>query len=123
MAPRLARLGVPHHHANRHSAHTLEHFHDAGLVRPPALQGRAFGATIVVSWLIALPEYSLQVPANRWGSAQFTTAQLKIIQEVISIGVFVIFNMFYFGIMPNWRTGLAFALIVAAVVLVVRENP
>jgi hypothetical protein len=75
--------------------------------------------TILVSWLIALPEYALQVPANRLGHRQFSTAQLKIIQEVISIGVFVIFNLLYFKQAPNWRTGLAFALILGAVFVAV----
>jgi len=45
--------------------------------------------TVLVSWLIALPEYALQVPANRFGHDQFTAPQLKIIQEAISIAVFV----------------------------------
>ena len=76
--------------------------------------------TILASWLIALPEYALQVPANRWGYGQFTAAQLKIIQEVISISVFVIFSFFYLKEAPTWRTGLAFLLIVGAVILVVQ---
>src|SRR5215813_9327446 len=74
--------------------------------------------TILVSWLIALPEYALQVPANRFGYGQFTAAQLKIIQEVISISVFVVFSYFYLRELPTWRTALAFLLIVAAVALV-----
>lgn len=74
--------------------------------------------TILASWLIALPEYALQVPANRYGYGQFSAAQLKIIQEVISISVFVIFNMFYLHEMPTWRTALAFLLILGAVVVV-----
>jgi uncharacterized protein (DUF486 family) len=50
-----------------------------------------------VSWGIALAEYLLQVPANRIGFQQagFTVAQLKIIQEVITLGVFVPFAVFY----------------------------
>lgn len=75
--------------------------------------------TILVSWLIALPEYALQVPANRYGYGVFSAAQLKIIQEIISISVFVVFSYFYLNEKPTWRTGLAFALIVAAVMLVV----
>jgi uncharacterized protein (DUF486 family) len=75
--------------------------------------------TVLVSWLIALPEYALQVPANRFGYGQFTAAQLKIIQEVISLGVFVVFSFFYLKEVPTWRTGLAFLLIAAAVALVV----
>ena len=74
--------------------------------------------TIAVSWLIALPEYALQVPANRIGAGQLSATQLKIIQEVISVSVFVVFAFFYFREVPTWRTGLAFALIVAAVFLV-----
>src|SRR5262245_20418302 len=75
--------------------------------------------TIVASWLIALPEYMFQVPANRTGSDYFTPAQLKIIQEVISLSVFVVFNVVYFRTMPDWRTGLAFLLIAGAVALIV----
>lgn len=70
---------------------------------------------IVASWLIALPEYALQVPANRLGDGHFTVPQLKIIQEVISISVFVVFNLVYFGGWPRWNEWLAFALIVGAV--------
>lgn len=77
--------------------------------------------TILVSWLIALPEYALQVPANRYGYGAFSAAQLKIIQEVISVSVFVIFSYFYLQEKPTWRTGLAFALIVGAVILVVQS--
>src|SRR5262249_52495099 len=75
--------------------------------------------TILASWLIALPEYALQVPANRFGYGQFTAAQLKIIQEAISVAVFVVFSYFYLRESPTWRTALAFLLIVAAVALVV----
>jgi uncharacterized protein (DUF486 family) len=76
-------------------------------------------ATILVSWLIALPEYSLQVPANRFGQelSRFSPTQLKIIQEVISLSVFAVFAFFYFREVPTWRTVLAFVLIVAAVFL------
>lgn len=70
---------------------------------------------VFVSWMIALPEYALQVPANRWGHGQFTAAQLKIIQEVISISVFVIFSFFYLRETPKWNEVAAFVLIVAAV--------
>jgi uncharacterized protein (DUF486 family) len=75
-------------------------------------------AVIVVSWLIALPEYALQVPANRIGAGQLSATQLKIIQEVISVSVFAVFALIYFQEVPTWRTFLAFALIVGAVFLV-----
>jgi uncharacterized protein (DUF486 family) len=77
---------------------------------------------ILVSWLIALPEYALQVPANRIGYGQFTATQLKIIQEVISISVFGVFVYFYVGETPTWRTGLAFLLIIGAVALLVLDQ-
>ena len=72
-------------------------------------------AAIAVSWLIALPEYALQVPANRWGHGQFTAPQLKIIQEVVSIAVFILFSAAYLGELPRWNDWLAFLLILAAV--------
>ncbi len=51
----------------------------------------------LVSWGIALFEYLLQVPANRIGSQHFSVAQLKIMQEVITLSVFVPFAVFYMG--------------------------
>jgi uncharacterized protein (DUF486 family) len=75
--------------------------------------------TILLSWLIALPEYTLQVPANRIGHGQFTTAQLKIIQEAIAICVFIVFNLWYFDTKPDLRSGLAFLLILLAVMVAV----
>lgn len=79
--------------------------------------------TILASWLIALPEYALQVPANRYGSHAFSVTQLKIIQEIISISVFAVYVYFSHGEKQTWRTALAFALIVCAVVLVVQASP
>ncbi|MBI2733576.1 MAG: DMT family protein [Aquabacterium sp.] len=51
----------------------------------------------LVSWGIALFEYLLQVPANRLGAQQLTVGQLKVMQEVISLSVFVPFAVFYLG--------------------------
>ncbi len=78
---------------------------------------------IAVSWLIALPEYALQVPANRWGYGTFTATQLKIIQEAVSLSVFVVFAWLYLGEPPNWRTAVAGALIVIAVALIRSGGP
>ena len=74
---------------------------------------------ILLSWLIALPEYSLQVPANRIGYSQFTASQLKIIQEAISITIFVIFSVLYLREVPSWRAAIAFVLIFLAVAIAV----
>ena len=52
-------------------------------------------AAIVISWLIAFAEYCFQVPANRIGYGEFTAFQLKIIQEVITLSVFVPFALLY----------------------------
>ena len=72
---------------------------------------------IGASWLIALPEYALQVPANRFGHGQFTAPQLKIIQEAISIGIFLVFSIWYLGESPRWNDWAAMALILAAVIV------
>jgi uncharacterized protein (DUF486 family) len=72
-------------------------------------------AAIVVSWLIALPEYCLQVPANRFGFGQMTAFQLKILQEVITLVVFVVFASLYLGETIRWNHVVSFALILGAV--------
>jgi hypothetical protein len=70
---------------------------------------------IAVSWLIALPEYCLQVPANRWGHGGFSATQLKIILEVITLCVFVVFAFPWLDEKPRWNHAVSFVLIVAAV--------
>ncbi len=76
-------------------------------------RGAALPAVVLVSWLIALPEYSLAVPANRLGSYHYSPAQLKTIQEVITLAVFVLFSYFYLGEPIKWSTLVGFALIAA----------
>jgi uncharacterized protein (DUF486 family) len=71
---------------------------------------------IVASWLLALPEYSFQVPANRLGYGQFTAYQLKIIQETITLVVFGTFAYFYFGESLRWNHIASFVCLIAAVV-------
>ena len=78
---------------------------------------------ILLSWLLALAEYSFQVPANRMGfienGGSFTLMQLKVIQEVISITVFTIFTMFLFkGETLQWNHIAAFGCLIAAVYFV-----
>ena len=77
---------------------------------------------VPVSWLIALPEYALQVPANRYGYGLLSATQLKILQEAISVTLFVVFGYFFLKESPTWRTGLAFAMIVGAVVLAASDG-
>lgn len=59
------------------------------------MQSRAWYVAALVSWGIALFEYLLQVPANRIGATRMTLPQLKILQEVITLTVFVPFVVFY----------------------------
>jgi uncharacterized protein (DUF486 family) len=60
-----------------------------------SLSGKAWYIAAIASWSIALFEYLLQVPANRIGYTQFSLAQLKIMQEAITLAVFVPFAMVY----------------------------
>ena len=74
----------------------------------------ALWAVVLASWGIAFFEYWLQVPANRIGSRVFSTYQLKIIQEVISLSVFMVFAALALGEGFRLKYLVSFALIVAA---------
>lgn len=56
---------------------------------------KTWWAAALISWGVALFEYLLQVPANRIGFSQYSLAQLKILQEVITLGLFVPFAVYY----------------------------
>ena len=75
---------------------------------------------IAVSWLLALPEYSLQVPANRMGYGPLSAYQLKILQECVTLIVFMLFAWFVLGETPQWKHGISFLLILSAVVVAFR---
>lgn len=68
---------------------------------------------ILVSWGIAFFEYVLQVPANRIGHGALSAAQLKTMQEVISLSVFAIFSWLYLGEKLGWQHAVGFGLICA----------
>jgi uncharacterized protein (DUF486 family) len=70
---------------------------------------------ILVSWLIAGFEYTLQVPANRLGYGKFTAYELKIMQEVITLVVFSLFAILWLGETPSWNHAVALVLVAAAV--------
>jgi uncharacterized protein (DUF486 family) len=76
---------------------------------------------ILVSWLIAFFEYCFQVPANRIGSYEFSAAQLKTIQEVITLTVFSVFSVLYLRQPLRWNYFAGFALIIAAVAVIFRK--
>ncbi len=75
---------------------------------------------ILVSWGIALVEYCFAVPANRLGSAVYSPAELKTMQEVITLIVFAGFTAIYFDQPLNWTQGAGFALIALGAALVFR---
>jgi uncharacterized protein (DUF486 family) len=83
--------------------------------------GWTIPVAIGISWLIAFPEYLLQVPANRIGhisqGGPFTAAQLKILQEAITMTVFIVFAVLVLKEKPRWNEGVAFVLIFAGVVV------
>lgn len=69
---------------------------------------------VLASWGIAFFEYWLAVPANRYGSAVYSPAQLKGIQEICTLVVFAIFAWAYLGESFKWNHAVGFALLVAA---------
>lgn len=73
---------------------------------------------IMVSWGIAFFEYCFQVPANRIGYGRFDGAQLKTIQEVITLIVFMVFSVLYLKEDLRWNYFVGFSLIIAAVFFV-----
>jgi uncharacterized protein (DUF486 family) len=87
----------------------------------------SWGSLILLSWLIALPEYALAVPANRLGHASlggpFSAPQLKLIQEAIALGIFVIFSAAVLREMPTWRFFVAAGLIVAGLAVALGGRP
>lgn len=75
---------------------------------------------IVVSWMIALVEYCFQVPANRIGSYEFTTAQLKVMQEVITLIVFAVFSILFLREPMRWNYIVSFGFMIGAVFFMFR---
>lgn len=70
---------------------------------------------VLVSWSIAFLEYCFQVPANRIGHGQFTVAQLKTIQEAVTLVVFCVFSVLYMRESLRWNYLVGFGMIVGAV--------
>ena len=89
------------------------------------LEGKTVLTVILVSWGIAFFEYCLMVPANRAGymSGTFTGYQLKIIQEVITLGVFTVFATLVLKEKLTWNYAVSFGLIVLAVYFATAFKP
>ena len=77
---------------------------------------------VLVSWGIAFFEYCFQVPGNRLGAEQFSLPQLKIIQEVITLVVFVVFAIFYMGVRPSMNFFWASLCILGAVFFIFKDG-
>ncbi len=75
---------------------------------------------VLVSWFIALAEYALQVPANRIGYGRFTLAQLKVMQEIITMSVFAVYAVVWAGEALRWNYFAAGVCLVAAAVFMFR---
>jgi len=76
---------------------------------------------VLASWGIAFLEYCLQVPANRLGHGRFTAAQLKTIQEVVTLVVFSGFSVLYLRESLRWNYLVGFGLMVAAVFFIFKK--
>lgn len=76
---------------------------------------------IVASWAIAFFEYCLQVPANRMGHGTFSAAELKTIQEIITLIVFSVFSVLYLKEEFKWNYLVGFALIILATFFIFKK--
>lgn len=76
---------------------------------------------IIASWMIAFVEYCFQVPANRIGHYQYSAAQLKTIQEVITLVVFAVFSIFYLKEDFKWNYLAGFLCILLAVFFIFKK--
>jgi len=79
---------------------------------------RPLWLVVVASWGIAFFEYCLQVPGNRIGFRVYNPAQLKTIQEIVTLVVFMVFSVTYLGAAIKWNHLVGFALIVVAAFLI-----
>lgn len=82
---------------------------------------KALWLVVFVSWLIAFVEYCFQVPANRIGHAYFSAAQLKGMQEVITLVVFALFSIFYLKENLRWNHYAGFVLLVLSAMLIFKK--
>ena len=81
----------------------------------------ALPLVILTSWGIAFFEYCLQVPANRVGYGYFNAAELKTIQEILSLSVFMVFSVLYLGEPLKWNYIVGFALMVVATFIIFKN--
>ena len=78
-------------------------------------------SVILISWLIAFFEYCFQVPTNRLGHEVYSVTQLKVIQEVITLAIFIVFSIFYMKEGFHWNHAVGFLLILLAVFFIFKK--
>lgn len=78
-------------------------------------------SVILISWLIAFFEYCFQVPANRLGHEVYSVTQLKVIQEVITLAIFIVFSIFYMKEGFHWNHAVGFLLIFACCIFHIQK--
>ena len=76
---------------------------------------------ILISWMIAFIEYCFQVPANRIGYRHFSAAELKTIQEIITLTIFCVFSVFYLKEGLKWNYIVGFLMIVGACIFIFKK--
>ena len=81
----------------------------------PKFKSLPLWLVVLASWGIAFFEYVFMIPANRWGNSVYSVAQLKIMQEVITLSVFCVFAIYFLGEKFRWNHLAAFGCILAAV--------
>ena len=84
-------------------------------------RSKALLFVIITSWLIAFFEYCFQVPANRIGYEVYNAAQLKTIQEVITLIIFSLFSIFYLKEQFKWNYLIGFIFIILAVFFIFKK--
>ena len=82
------------------------------------VEHRPLWLLVMVSWGIAFFEYCLAVPANRIGRVIYSPAELKTMQEVITLAVFAVFSITYLGQKFTWNQAIGFALVAAGAAFV-----
>jgi len=85
-----------------------------------AYKQKALWLVVLASWIIAFFEYCLAVPANRIGSAVYSAAELKTIQEVITFSIFILFSVFWLKEAITLQHVIGFAVIVVGATIVFR---
>lgn len=102
-------------HLSNHSSRRVQHIYDICMVRAPAFQIARLMECHFNQLADCFFEYCFQVPANRLGHEVYSVTQLKVIQEVITLAIFIVFSIFYMKEGFHWNHAVGFLLILLAV--------